>query len=58
MTKPGDELENLPETYVIFITENDYFQESLPLYHVERTIQELSKPFRDEAHIIYVNGAV
>ena len=56
VTKPGDELENLPETYVIFITENDYFQESLPLYHVERTIQELSKPFRDEAHIIYVNG--
>ena len=41
---------------MIFITENDYFQESLPLYHVERTIQELSKPFRDEAHIIYVNG--
>lgn len=23
---------------------------------MERTIQELSKPFRDEAHIIYVNG--
>ena len=56
VTRPGDDLENLPETYVIFITENDYFQEALPLYHVERTIQELSKPFRDEAHIIYVNG--
>ena len=56
VTRPGDELENLPETYVIFITENDYFQESLPLYHVERTILELSKPFQDEAHIIYVNG--
>lgn len=39
VTKPGDDLENLPETYVIFITENDYFQEALPLYHVERTIQ-------------------
>lgn len=56
VTRPGDELENLPETYVIFITENDYFQESLPLYHVERTILELSKPFQDESHIIYVNG--
>lgn len=55
VTKPGDELENLPETYVIFIKGNDYFQESLPLYQAERTIQELSEPFRDEAHIIYVN---
>lgn len=56
VTKPGDELENLPETYVIFITENDYFQRELPLYHIERTICELSEPFQDEAHIIYVNG--
>ena len=56
VTKPGDELENLPETYVIFITENDYFQKKLPLYHVDRTIRELSEQFQDEAHIIYVNG--
>lgn len=56
VTKPGDELENLPETYVIFITENDYFQRELPLYHIERTIRELSEQFQDEAHIIYVNG--
>lgn len=56
VTKPGDNLENLPETYVIFITENDYFQRKLPLYHVDRTIRELSEPFQDEAHIIYVNG--
>lgn len=56
VTKPGDDLENLPETYVIFITENDYFQRELPLYHVDRMIRELSEPFKDEAHIIYVNG--
>lgn len=56
VTSPGDDLEHLPETYVIFITENDYFQRKLPLYHVDRTIRELSEPFQDEAHIIYVNG--
>ena len=56
VTKPGDDLENLPETYVIFITENDYFRKKLPLYHVDRTIRELSEQFQDEAHIIYVNG--
>ena len=56
VAKPGDDLENLPETYVIFITESDYFQRALPLYHVDRTIRELSEQFQDEAHIIYVNG--
>ena len=56
VTKPGDELENLPETYVIFITENDYFGDKLPLYHIDRVIRESAKPFQDEAHIIYVNG--
>ena len=56
VSKPGDDLENLPETYVIFITESDYFQRALPLYHVDRTIRELSEQFQDEAHIIYVNG--
>ena len=28
----------------------------MPLYHVDRTIRELSEQFQDEAHIIYVNG--
>ena len=28
-----------------------------PLYHVERIIQELQRPFDDGAHILYVNGA-
>lgn len=56
ITRPGEGLENLPETYVIFITENDYFQSALPLYHIDRTVRELSAPFQDEAHIIYVNG--
>ena len=56
VTKPGEELERLPETYVIFITENDYFGDKLPLYHIDRVIRESSKPFQDEAYIIYVNG--
>src|SRR5699024_6027369 len=56
VTKPGEELESLPETYVIFITENDYFGDKLPLYHIDLVIRESSKPFQDEAYIIYVNG--
>ena len=46
----------LPETWVIFITENDIYRAGHPLYHVERVIQELQQPFDDGAHILYVNG--
>ena len=52
----GMDTELLPETYVIFITENDIFRGNLSLYHIDRTIRELNKPFDDKSHIIYVNG--
>ena len=47
----------LPETWVIFITENDVYGAGCPLYHVERIIQEIQRPFCDGAHILYVNGS-
>ena len=53
----GEDWEKLPETYVIFITENDVLAHGLPLYHIERIVTELQQPFGDEEHIIYVNGA-
>ena len=52
----GDGYEELPEGYVIFITERDVLGERLPVYHVERVIKENGKDFRDGSHIIYVNG--
>ena len=53
----GEDFSKLPETWVIFITENDIYGAGCPLYHVERIIQELQRPFDDGAHILYVNGA-
>ena len=53
----GDEWEKLPETYVIFITENDVLGENKPIYHIDRTIEETREKFGDCLHIIYVNGA-
>ena len=47
----------LPETWVIFITENDIYGAGCPLYHVERIVEEIQRPFDDGAHILYVNGA-
>jgi hypothetical protein len=52
-----DDFDDLVDTYVIFIMENDKFKTGLPLYHIERTIAELDHaPFGDGAHIIFVNG--
>ncbi len=53
----GEDFEDLVDTYVIFITENDKYGEGIPLYHIERKIAELDNAlFGDGAHIIYVNG--
>ena len=55
---PGSDFDELPDCYVIFITENDVLGGSLPIYHVDRTIAEMNhKSFGDREHIIYVNGA-
>lgn len=53
----GSDFSELPETYVIFITENDVIGKNMPIYHIERVIKETGEYFKDEAHIIYVNGA-
>jgi len=55
--KKGESYDKLPESYVIFITENDLLGHRLPLYHVDRMIRELNDTFDDGSHMIYVNGA-
>ncbi len=47
----------LPETYVIFFTENDVLKSGEKIYHIDRVIRETQKLFEDGTHIIYVNGA-
>ena len=56
--KAGDDTEDIPDSYVIFITENDVMQGNQPIYLVERyvTIGENKVLFGDGSHIIYVNG--
>lgn len=52
----GFEVENLAETFVIFITENDVIGSNKPIYHIDRYIKEAEEYFNDGAHIIYVNA--
>ena len=47
---------DLPETYVIFITEHDVWKRGKPLYKVRRTFEDIEEVFNDGAHILYVNG--
>ena len=53
----GQDFMQLPTSYVVIITEEDYWKEGRPLYHIDRVIRENGKNFGDSTHIIYANAA-
>ena len=55
--KKGVDFFELPETYIIFITENDVLGGDEPIYFIERMITNKNRLFEDGEHIIYVNGS-
>ncbi len=57
LLEKGTDFSELPETYVIFFTENDVLKSGLPIYNIERIITQTKKLFGDDSHIIYINGA-
>ena len=48
----------LPDTYIIFITTNDTLGFNLPICHINRTFEETGQSCPDQLHIIYVNSSV
>jgi len=52
----GQEFSELPDTYTIFITEQDLYGMGRPTYSIERVNLDTGKPFEDGEHILYVNG--
>ncbi len=54
--KAGEDFDKLPETYIIFITENDVLGENEPIYEIERVIRKSGTLFDDGTHIVFVNG--
>ena len=52
----GQEFKELPDTYTIFITEEDFYGMGEPLYVIERMNLTTGKGFEDGEHILYVNG--
>ncbi len=57
MLYKGQKFTELNESYVIFITEKDYFKGGRAVYTVDRHLKEMDKAFEDGSHIIYVNGS-
>ncbi len=57
LLQPGEDFNKLPETFVIFITENDVIGKGKPIYRIDRRIDDTDELFDDGEHIIYVNGA-
>ncbi len=55
--KKGEDFSALPETYIIFITENDYYGLGKPLYRIKKTVEGTDLLFDDGCTILYVNGA-
>lgn len=47
----GFEVEDLAETFVIFITENDVIGRNKPIYHIDRYIKEAEEYFNDGSYI-------
>ncbi|MBQ9885550.1 MAG: PD-(D/E)XK nuclease family transposase [Lachnospiraceae bacterium] len=55
--KEGQDFSELPDTYVIFITEEDIFGLGRPVYPIERVNLATDELFGEGQHILYVNGA-
>ena len=53
----GQEFDQLPDTYTIFIIEKNFYGKGEPIYPIERMNLATGKPFEDGEHILYVNGA-
>ena len=54
--KEGQDFDNLPEAYIIFITEKDFYKVGKPFYEIERVNLTMGELFNDGSHILYVNG--
>lgn len=52
----GENPDSLPETWLVFLMENDMMGQGLPVYRIERSCHETGETFADGSHILFVNG--
>ena len=51
----GDDFDDLPTTYIIMLTEHDYWKKGKAIYTVHKTIE--GEEYNDGQHILYVNAS-
>ena len=56
MLKKKQKFQAIKDGYVIFICQHDKFGRNLPIYHVNKIVEETGDIFDDGSHIIFVNG--
>jgi hypothetical protein len=54
---PGEDVSLLPETYVIMITEDDFWGRGEAIYPIKKYVGDTGMVYDDGSHIVYVNGA-
>lgn len=57
MLKEGQEFSELPDSYMVFITQTDIFGYGIPIYTTNRHFEEIDDAFDDGSHIVYANGS-
>ena len=57
LLQKSTDFDELPETYVIFLTEHDVLGGGRAIYEFERCDIKTGEKFNDGSHIIYVNGS-
>ena len=55
-SKSSEVFPDLPEVYVVFITENDIYRANEPFYLFDRTCKRICRDLDDGTHILYLNG--
>ena len=54
--KKREDYDELPESFVIFITHGDTIGDGKAMYEIERMVKGDMKPFGDGSHIVYVSA--
>lgn len=58
ISDPGDNFENVPEVYMVYISRFDVFGKKKTVYHAEMCVKETGEYIEDGLHEIYVNTKI
>lgn len=56
--KKGEPFKNLPDVYMIYISEKDFFKRNQTIYHIDRVIRETGETINNGYHEVYVNAEI